>query len=522
MFATNNQSDGRYRFAYFLKQKIILPDLEDLLLNIRKLGAIWKWMKTDNGGEFINADVRHFMQRNGIEHETTAPHTPHQNGVAERTNRTVCELAVATMLSSGTPPFLWPYAIRFVVYVTQRFPTVALDMRSTSYVNAHREIPDVSRIRTFGCDAYSHLPDNQRDSFGARAVKGLHVGVDEQSLSYLFYNPATRRVTKTGHICFNEDLSEKSVTVTAYEEIQQLKDGFVHSPDAPDTDVEDLMNDQTSTAPSTTRSHSGPIAPVSSPSDQPADSDDTMTVARPDSSGFHSLYDRVKLRRRNTAAYLVDSVVSVQDAASAFYTGRYFDHRFANMALQDTAFEISQQEFIEYGPDLPDSPTEVQALGGRFRLHWLQAMRTEIENLARIDTFTRVTSDQLPSRVRTLKHKWVFKMKFVDGRPTKFKARLTAKGCNQRPGVDFNETFSPVARITTIRFLIAYAAANNMIFRQADVTNAFPNAALTETIYLDVTGILEDLLVDIIGLKPGARVKLSKALYGKLLAIGIF
>ena len=49
-------------------------------------------------------------------------------------------------------------------------------------------------------------------------------------------------------------------------------------------------------------------------------------------------------------------------------------------------------------------------------------------------------------------------MKYIDGAPNKFKMRLTAKGCNQREGIDFNETFSPVARITTIRFLVAYAA----------------------------------------------------------------
>ena len=105
-------------------------------------------------------------------------------------------------------------------------------------------------------------------------------------------------------------------------------------------------------------------------------------------------------------------------------------------------------------------------------------------------------------------------MKYIDGAPNKFKMRLTAKGCNQREGIDFDETFSPVARITTIRFLVAYAVGASFVFRQADITNAFPNASLDRTIYLDVDGVLAEILRDIIDYQPGDLIKLSKALYG--------
>ena len=64
-------------------------------------------------------------------------------------------------------------------------------------------------------------------------------------------------------------------------------------------------------------------------------------------------------------------------------------------------------------------------------------------------------------------------------------ARLTAMGCHQREGIDFSETFSPVARLTVLRMLIALGVTENFVFWQADVSNAFPNADLDEEVYME-------------------------------------
>ena len=89
----------------------------------------------------------------------------------------------------------------------------------------------------------------------------------------------------------------------------------------------------------------------------------------------------------------------------------------------------------------------------------------------------------------------------------RFKARLLAKGFRQQEGIDFRETFSPVAKITIERLLLAIAATKNWLLEQLDVNNAFLNGDLHEEVYMEVSkGVVLP--------KPGQVYKLRKYLYG--------
>lgn len=78
------------------------------------------------------------------------------------------------------------------------------------------------------------------------------------------------------------------------------------------------------------------------------------------------------------------------------------------------------------------------------------------------------------------------------------KARIVAKGLTQRPGIDFNETFAPVARISSIRIVMALAAESDMTVHQIDVTTAYLNGTLDEEIYMEFPELLEESLVIIL------------------------
>ena len=127
----------RWRIPYYLKTKYqVCHYLGILYAWIRSQGCCLLMLKSDNGGEFVSAEVREWMRGCDppVQYETTSPYTPHQNGIAERSNRSIPELAIALMITAKVPIYLWPYACSIVIHVKNRFPTKALDMRSTPFI----------------------------------------------------------------------------------------------------------------------------------------------------------------------------------------------------------------------------------------------------------------------------------------------------------------------------------------------------------------------------------------------------
>ena len=143
---------------------------------------------------------------------------------------------------------------------------------------------------------------------------------------------------------------------------------------------------------------------------------------------------------------------------------------------------------------------------------WLTAMEQEIEFMYSNSVWELV---DLPESVRAIGCKWIYKKKRgVDGKVETFKARLVAKGYTQKEGVDYEETFSPVAMLKSIRILLSIAAALDYEIWQMDVKIAFLNGYLDESIYMmQPEGFIVEgqeqkvckLLRSIYGLKQASR-----------------
>ena len=115
---------------------------------------------------------------------------------------------------------------------------------------------------------------------------------------------------------------------------------------------------------------------------------------------------------------------------------------------------------------------------------WKSAMDEEIYALEKNNTWEIVN---VPNNKKTVGCKWLFNIKYKpDGNIDRFKARLVAKGYTQVYGIDYMETFSPVAKMTTVRILISLAACKNWNLYQYDVKNAFLHGDLEEEIYMDL------------------------------------
>lgn len=152
---------------------------------------------------------------------------------------------------------------------------------------------------------------------------------------------------------------------------------------------------------------------------------------------------------------------------------------------------ISQQKMYDEYPffsgftaisDINDvfEPKSFRAASGK--PEWDQAMVEEIEALQKQGTWTLVPC---PRHKNIVGSKWIYKVKKnPDGSISRYKARLVAQGFSQAKGLDYDETFSPVVRHSTVRVILALAAMNNWELRQLDVKNAFLHGDLKEEVYM--------------------------------------
>ncbi|RVX02626.1 Retrovirus-related Pol polyprotein from transposon TNT 1-94 [Vitis vinifera] len=130
-----------------------------------------------------------------------------------------------------------------------------------------------------------------------------------------------------------------------------------------------------------------------------------------------------------------------------------------------------------------DPKTYKEAMASRDVAFWKEAINDEMDSIMSNQTWELV---DLPPGSKPIGCKWVFRRKYhTDGMIQTFKARLVAKGFKQREGIDYFDTYAPVARTTSIRILFALASIHNLFVHQMDVKTAFLNGDLNEEVYME-------------------------------------
>lgn len=164
----------------------------------------------------------------------------------------------------------------------------------------------------------------------------------------------------------------------------------------------------------------------------------------------------------------------------------------------ETALALSAMSWIE------DEPLHYGDVFGRVdEAEWRKAIENEIQSLNENETWEIVAS---PKTFKLLGTRWVFKLKDEPGGKRKYKARLVARGFQQKEGIDFHETYAPVARLPTVRLILAMSAQFGLETRHLDVTTAFLYGHLKETVYLKTP--------DGVDIPEGHAIKLKRSLYG--------
>ncbi|RVW29768.1 Retrovirus-related Pol polyprotein from transposon TNT 1-94 [Vitis vinifera] len=143
-----------------------------------------------------------------------------------------------------------------------------------------------------------------------------------------------------------------------------------------------------------------------------------------------------------------------------------------------------------------DPKTYKEAMASRDVAFWKEAINDEMDSILSNQTWELV---DLPPGSKPIGCKWVFRRKYhTDGMIQTFKARLVAKGFKQREGIDYFDTYAPVARTTSIRILFALASIHNLFVHQMDVKMAFLNGDLNEKVYMEQPEVclyVDDMLI---------------------------
>jgi transposase InsO family protein len=165
-------------------------------------GEKLKTLRSDRGGEFCSKEFHKFCEVHGIKRELTAPHSPEQNGVTERKNRTVVEMARSMLQEKNLGNCFWGEVVATAVYLLKLSPTKALEQK-TPYEVWYGRKPSVGHLRVFGCPAYGLKPKQSR-KLDAKSKKYVFVGYCTNSKAYRLFDVKTNQIKVCRDVVFNE------------------------------------------------------------------------------------------------------------------------------------------------------------------------------------------------------------------------------------------------------------------------------------------------------------------------------
>ena len=422
-FLTMLDDKTHYVWVYPLKTKDqVFERFKDWQTEVENFtGRKVKTLRTDNGGEFTSKSFEAHLKSCGIRHELTVPKTPQQNGAAERLNRTLVETTRAMLLDADLHHKFWAEAITTAAYLRNRSPTSTVK-GMTPHEAWYGRKPHVEHLRVFGCTAYVHVPSDERGKLDSKSRRCILLGYGSVRKGYRVFNQLTQKISYSRNVRFDE---RESGAAHVKDETPVRKPLILDQIDQTESDQESESNEEAD-------STGGPAADEAEPSTN--ESEQPTADDRP--------------RRSNRERRPVD------------YYGSHQAH--ITIHHEPTSFE-----------EATNSPEKTK---------WREAMGKEMKSLIDNKVWELTT---LPPTKKAIGCKWVYKVKTnSDGSIKRYKARLVARGFDQRFGSDYDETFCPVVRLESLRTLIALSTQLGLELHHVDVHTAFLNGILHEEVYM--------------------------------------
>ena len=440
---------------------------EWIAVHENEVGKKVKVMRSDNGGEYIDASLETWLKEHGIQHQTIPARSPQSNGVAERMNRTLQDRARSMLVGAGLGGGFWVEAISTASYIRNRGPVAGLSRTPDELWSG--KTPTVKHLRAYGSKAYVSLEKFKRKGkMGITKWEGVIVGYPTGSVGYRVWDPVRGKVFNVGVPDVDESVApgwwRKEGGEGGVDEVDGIK--F--------PDLDDFTQEGVQTTVQVGQEPSMPALVEDSSDDENGGGD--ANEGEDDDWGPDDDSPVIPVHGGPLGGDAVE-----EDEDQADVEPRHSDRekrgvpplRYIEMYLAAAAEEEVKQ-----------SPQSVQeALGSPQKEKWQEAMDSEMKSLRENGVYELVDK---PAGKKIVKSKWVLRVKTnAKGGIEKFKARVVAKGYSQVEGVDYDQTFSPTVRFESIRQMVALGTSKNMHMHQMDVTTAFLYAPLEEEVYME-------------------------------------
>ncbi|RVX02180.1 Retrovirus-related Pol polyprotein from transposon TNT 1-94 [Vitis vinifera] len=354
----------------------------------------------------------------------SAPGMPQQNGVAERRNMTLMEMVRSMMSYSDLPISFWGHAIETTTYILNLVPSKSVPKTPTELWTGHKKI-------IVSTNAHYLEEDYIRN----------HIPKSQLALNELRGDTIPARIFPSEH-------EPEPFMVGADIPLPQRSGRNVSGPEFETSDISLLVGDEENVE-----------APVHVPFEEHID--EVQDVVPP-------VINLSALQPQQDEGVAEQPVVLHRNGRTRRPPVRY--------TLLGEAFDRIPEE-VNTEPVCYDD-----ALQDKDADKWLVAMKSEMESMYSNQVWELV---EPPKGVKPIGCKWIYKKKRgIDGKVETYKARLVAKGYTQKEEIDYEETFSPVAMLKSIRILLSIAAYFDYEIWQMDVKTAFLNGSLDECIYM--------------------------------------
>ncbi|WJX78107.1 hypothetical protein P8452_61361 [Trifolium repens] len=426
-------------------------------------------IRSDHRGEFENEPFATFCEDHGIVHEFSAPRTPQQNGVVERKNRSLQEMARTMMHETKLAKHFCAEAVNTACYIQNRIYIRPI-LNKTTYELFKGIKPNISYFRQFGCTFYILNNKAYKRKFDAKACKGIFIGYSERSKAYRVYNSETNTVEESIHVRYDDKEPDSKIS--------EQDDSYAGVPYLYNNPEPEKASDANETSEAELEEASEEAYPIEAFEEHDDISEDnTQASAETDEAPMR----KFKYRSSHPEDLILGNKESPRKTISDY---------------QQHDSLLGLISMIE-----PKNVDEALTDDG-----WIVAMQEELNQFQRNDVWDLVPR---PTHKNIIGTKWVFRNKMNEqGEVVRNKARLVAQGYSQQEGIDFTETFAPVARLEAIRLLLSYAVNNGITLYQMDVKSAFLNGVISEEVYVKQPPGFEDLK------NPEYVYKLKKSLYG--------